>query len=497
MNKRKLPVYQVSGEYADCLEHAFAPRAKTDPVAVSEGAVLASAQKLGAMGNTPLSSSNLGRLSEDTVHVSVWADWGDERDTLFSRLHSCQLESRGHAETVAETDENGLTDDEYAALLSTETTDYEDDTTGARGSGERYLEGHGKGWLEFGGCVWKVLPHGMGGKDGRSYYPYVIMSGGVLLGFRRDSHETVSNMWVEMGSIPLAANDGLQGVWGMLKDMLKKESVTIVRDIVSRVDMYADFDNCDVGEFCRRFTEGMKVSRARKVGHYGEEDLNTATYLTGCRSTGFSLGHNIKLRCYDKALELEKDPVKWGVFAERYGGIPEVLTRVEFQLRRVALKEFLVNGLDRIDGVDSYLAARDHLWKYLTEDWFRLTEDAVDAKNNNQSKASTWTVWQTVQSAVGHVVKEIFRHHRSAQVDMEHLFKMAFGCMCKMAIWEKADVETARDVVKHFVDKVKSHGHRYFCETMERHYDEMLLKIGHFAEVGDIPGYTAPSGEPS
>ena len=497
MNKRTLPVYQVSGEYAACLEHAFAPGAKTEPGAVSEGTVLVSAQKLGAMGITPLASSNFGRVSEDTVHLSVWVNWGLEKDALFSRLHSCQLESRGHAETVAETDENGLTDEDYSALISMTTDDYGGDTIGARGSDERYMEGHGKGLLEFGGCLWKVLPHGMGGKDGRSYYPYVMMSGGVLVGFRRDSHETVSNMWVEMGSIPLAARGGLANVWDELQGMFAKESVTVVKEIVSRVDVYADFDACDVGEFCRRFTEGMRVSRARKVGHYGEEDLNTATYLTGRRYTGFSLGHNIKLRCYDKALELTKDPVKWAVFAERYGGIPEVLTRVEFQLRRVALKEFLVNGLDRIDGVESYLAARDQLWKYLTEDWFRLTEDAVDAKNNNQSKAETWTVWQTVQSAVGQQEKIIFRHQRPAKVDMEHLFRMALGCMCKMALWERAEVDTVRDVVSHFVEKVKSHGRRYFLDTLERHYDEMRLKIGHFARSGEMPGCVVSIAEPT
>lgn len=491
MDKRKIPVYQVSGEYADCLEKAFCPgQIRPEGAASAEGEFVRG-KIVGAMGNTPLPSSNLGRVSEDTVHLSVWVDWGSDRDGLFARLHRCQLESRGHAELVDEDGEDSIADEDYAALMIDNSESYGDDTTSGWG-GERYLEGHGKGWFEFGGCVWKVLPHGMGGKDGRSYFPYVIASGGVLIGFRRDSHETVSNMWVEMGSIPLAMNDGLTGVWGELKRMFKAESVTVIREIVSRVDMYADFDACDVSEFCRRFNEGMKVTRARKIGNYAE-DLNTATYLVGLRFTGFSMGTNIKLRCYDKRYELEKDPVKWGVFADRYNGIPEVLTRIEFQLRRVALKEFLFNGLDRIDGVDSYLAARDHLWKYLTEDWFRLTDEKVDAKNKNQSKASTWDIWRQIQDAAGHVVKEIFRHRRPAKVDMEHLYKMALGCMCKIAIWEKGKVETANEVIAHFVEKVKAHGFRDFWDVMERHAEEMMLKVGHFGDGSSGDGVAEAS----
>ncbi|MCC8164899.1 MAG: hypothetical protein LIQ31_01800 [Planctomycetes bacterium] len=402
-------------------------------------AVVDHGAKIGVIGYTPLSSSltdgKVGTISEDTVHLSIWCDWGHDADILFERLRRAQMESQGKAEEyVLEEMEGELPegmDEEFAAFVGIQPESKPIELP------DNYIEGHGNGYLEFGGCLWKVGASGIGGKEGRSYYRYVIRSGGVLIGFRRDKHETVANMWVEIGSIPLAANGGLTGVWAMLTAMFQKEGIRIEKDIVSRVDIYGDFDTCPVEEFCTRFNENKKISRARKVGHYGE-DLNYATYFSGRRHTGFSVGTNIKLRVYDKRYELEKDPIKWGIFAEKYDGIPDVLTRVEFQLRRVALKEFLTGDLERIEGVDSYLKNREKLWKYLTEDWFRLTEDAIDKQNKHQSRAETWSVWQVVQNAVV-AAKEIFRWKRAPKYDMEQLYRMAMGCICKIAAFEIGD----------------------------------------------------------
>ncbi len=431
--KKKLPVYQVTSEYADCLERSFAPVKPAVPGAASGGAAdFTGASLAGAMSITPLSSSPLGSISEDTVHLSVWCDWGTDEEVFFRRLARAQRASQGKAEREEETDDPEDYEYQYVDLSKAEFCDDPASPAGGDDLPEGFIEGADSDMVELGDMLWKVAPAGKGtGESGRSYYKYRLMNGSVNLFFRRDRHETVANLWVEMGSIPLCLHGGVENLWARVKEVLESQGIHIIKDIVSRVDIYSDFDLFDVEECCRRFRENCKVTRARKIGQYAEEELNTALYMSGARHTGFSIGTDIKLRVYDKRYELKRDPLKWGVFADRYDGIPETLTRVEYQLRRNALKEFKTGDVERIEGVESYLAVREQLWRYLTEDWFRLTEEKVDKDNNHQSRAKNWTFWDVVQNAVARVEECIQRVRGKIMINPEHLFKMGMGCICK------------------------------------------------------------------
>jgi hypothetical protein len=393
-----------------------------------------------------------------------------KENDLFDRLQNCQNESRRRAsEYVPEetTEQDGSIDFDADML------EFEDGNTTCGESGGWYIEGHGTGYMEFAGQLWKVLPRGLGGGDGRAFYPYVLCAGSVTIAFRKKRSETVSNVWVEFGSIPLAQHGGLASLWDSLKADFSTEGIQIERDILSRVDMFADFDIAEVELFCKRLENGSRVTRARSMGFYSEE-LNTALYLSGKKYTGFSLGKNIKVRCYDKRRELENDPIKWAVFADVYDGIPDTLTRVEFQLRRAALAEFEFGKGERIDGVESFLKIREKLWRYLTEDWFRLTESPVDAKNNNQAHAEVWSVWRMVQNAVVAVVKDIVRRKRDLDIDFQHLAKMALGCITKIAVWNDS-VDSWRDMTGEFMRYVKEIGMSSVRKSIEKHYEEMQL----------------------
>ena len=479
-DKKKIPVHQVTSEFADCLEKAFSPKVVVSPGAASGGETTTFEENaVGAMSITPLSSSLLGQISEDTVHLSVWVDWGTNEEILFRRLERAQRESQNKPIDEEEDMDTEGFGGQYVDMSKVEF--FDEPASQAPGElGDYYIEGHGNGYVELGGMLWKVAATGKGGGDaGRSYYKYKLMNGGVNLFFRRDRHETVSNMWIELGSIPLCIYGGLENLWGEVQKVLKQEGVVIIRDIVSRVDIYSDFDICEVDEFCRRFYENCKVTRARKIGKYGQDELNTALYMNGYKHTGFSIGTDIKLRVYDKRYELRNDPIKWGVFADKYNGIPDVLTRVEFQLRRNALKEFEVGDGGRIEGVASYLPVREQLWRYLTEDWFRLTDEEVDKRNNHQSRAQTWTIWEAVQNAVSKAVDFIQRIDRKIKVDPAHLFKMGMGCICKAAILEAgSDIEEAQDVAKYFWNKLKSYGRAYYLEVMEKHFEDLFIRCG-------------------
>ena len=211
-------------------------------------------------------------------------------------------------------------------------------------------------------------------------------------------------------------------------------------------------------------------------------------YLTGRNYIGFSIGKDVLLRCYDKREELKRNPIKWGVFADKYDGIPETLTRVEFQLRRKALKEIQVLDDDettpgRIEDVDSYLKVRDCLWRYLTCEWFRFTEEPVDKKNNHHSRAKTWWIWEAVQNAVASVCEAVKHVRRAVQVNSEHNKKMAIGVAMIAAMMERpGEIDSAGDFIRYFRGIVIEGGREYLLAVKEKHSLRMFLKAGSFLD---------------
>ncbi len=483
-----LPKCKTLFGHVDGIAAAFVPGGNTAAGALSEAAVSRLEQKQGAMSNTPCPTSLLGIISEDTAHLSLWVDWGSDEEILFSRFRRAQLESQGKLWGVSEDEES-----ESIANQQVEPQEEEwvDDMARLEGDGydDDYIEGHGSGYMEFGGQLWYMKPSGKGGGDEKrkSYYRYHLKAGDVNIFIRRDKYETVANIWLEIGSVPLCMAGGIRNAVDAVYKAFKAEGITVMKEILSRVDIYADYDICHVSDFCSRFVNNSRVTRARAISsHAIDEEINHAMYLSGSRYTGVSIGKDIRLRCYDKREEMKKNPIKWGVFAERYGGrIPETLTRVEFQLRRNALKEIQVmkdgeTTPGRIEDVDSYLKVRDGLWRYLTCEWFRFTEEPVDKKNNHYSRAKTWSIWEAVQNAVSSLCEAAKRIRRAVQVNPEHNKKMAIGVTMSAAMMEcPREIATAGDLVLYFRDIIAEYGRDYFLEVKEKHSQRMFLRVGN------------------
>ncbi len=488
-NNRELD-FEAGGS-AKSLEQGFEPAGNTAARAASEAAVSQRAQTLGAMSNTPLSTSHFGKISEDTAHLSLWVNWGCDEETLFARFHHAQRESQGKLEQDgAEEEENAeLIEQQYYAMESEDV--FSDMTSSAPVNfDDFYIEGHGKGFVEFGGQLWYMMPHGKGSGDGnrKSHYKYHLKSGDVNIFMRRDMHDTISNVWLEIGSIPLCRYGGIRNALDEVYKLFKAEGITVLKEILSRVDMYADFNTCEVVDFCDKFATGCTITRARRVSTFGEDTLDYSLHSSGRKQTGFAIGRDVHLRCYDKAEELKRDPVKWAVFSEKYDGIPDTLTRVEFQLRRKALKDIQVmadGGTEpgRIEDVDSYLKVRDNLWRYLTCEWFRFTEKPVDRKNNNRSRAKTWRVWAMVQNAVSPDCEPVKRVRRAVQVNPEHNKKMAIGALMSAALLERPHgIDSAGDFIRYFRDVVIEGGRDYFLEVKEKHSMRRFLRVGSMLE---------------
>jgi hypothetical protein len=144
---------------------------------------------------------------------------------------------------------------------------------------------------------------------------------------------------------------------------------------LSRVDIFADFlwskpfRPQDIEKF---------VGRARKSTTHSEDQ----------RISGFSIGKgDIRARIYDKTLEARQVGKGWLLELWGRDGDLEVW-RVEFQLRREALKSF---GIERLD---DFLNASQSIWDYCTNQWLSMRGNA--GKKTTRRKATTF--WRQVQA---------------------------------------------------------------------------------------------------
>ena len=104
----------------------------------------------------------------------------------------------------------------------------------------------------------------------------------------------------------------------------------------------------------------------------------------------------------------------------RWGGQkPDHATRIEFQLSRACLRDF------GIDSPSQFMKSIGTIVLELSFNWFRLTAEAVDRKNNHQSRALTHPVWEEIQGAFVKCFIDAFAEplspiHRE-QVDVKRL----------------------------------------------------------------------------
>jgi hypothetical protein len=144
------------------------------------------------------------------------------------------------------------------------------------------------------------------------------------------------------------------------------------KEKVSRVDLFADFlwskpfKPQDINRFVTRARENTTYSKDHKV-------------------SGFSFGKgDIRARIYNKTLEAHQSGKElvfdlWGVARD------SEVWRVEFQLRREALKSF------GVESFDDFLNASQSMWDYCTNKWLSMRA--------GEGRAKVAPFWQQAQTA--------------------------------------------------------------------------------------------------
>lgn len=285
-------------------------------------------------------------------------------------------------------------------------------------------------------------------RRGTGMYPYRLKQGDItiLLG-HRNPEGRIATARIEIGS--LTCQTSLDQAYGDILCAFEMLGAELKREQVSEVHLAADFLGVDLQsvDVDNRF-RWVSKSRSYKMIYKGMD----LSYL--------SIGKGrLMCRIYDKVMELKdkKADHKKEVFADlwefdEYDDKP--VTRVEYQLRREALKTFAAKKYDAEEGVqqvgvDTFAdlkLALSSLWVYCT-DWCRQAKGVVDRKNNHQSKAKLSDFWIKVQSIDWGVGLDFKRVKPALHKNVDQLKKMARGCMMSAVAGVVKDIGNFNEIL--------------------------------------------------
>jgi len=222
-----------------------------------------------------------------------------------------------------------------------------------------------------------VLPAGKS-----SGYKYHLLAG--------DCHLFLASMGSDskprLGTPNAYASLGCRSLWTKGIRQAVGDSCQLIDDLggkvvgvkPSRCDLCVDLEMTE--NLSLEFLRDHRVSQSNSTKHF-ERNGQLESYYVGSRSGA------IQARIYDKGREVLRGGTKeW--FFEIWGTSPPArIWRVEFQLRRRALKQF------GIQSVDELLGKLGGVWAYLCETWlsFRLPD------HENVSRRTVLGWWQVVQ----------------------------------------------------------------------------------------------------
>jgi hypothetical protein len=218
------------------------------------------------------------------------------------------------------------------------------------------------------------------------------------------------SMMIDIGSETLwrvGARDSIDYILNLINS--KGGKITTVKP--SRVDICADVLMPN-----ELWTDELKdyiVTRARKFTPYYDDG----------RLTGMMIGRgSISARLYDKFFEIIDKSKKLWMFPiwnlENFPGENEKVIRVEFQLRREALKE--VN----IDSLESLFGFVDNLWAYCTKNWLKFQ----DRPGTHHTQRETFDWWTQIQNGfMGIQEATPLIRNKAIKIKIEQLMSQIFG----------------------------------------------------------------------
>ena len=165
------------------------------------------------------------------------------------------------------------------------------------------------------------------------------------------------NVYLSIGAKTLWQNSIETALSWITEDLKAIGGGSVQRVKVSRVDLCSDF--WIPGGLSHEFLLSHKVTRNDKGKLYLDKNELQTYYVADAKSP-------IQLRIYNKGLEVRQGGIKLWFLELWQRESTEDIWRIEFQVRRSALKQFGINSLDDLKEKQA------GLWVYLTSKWFSL-----------------------------------------------------------------------------------------------------------------------------
>ena len=324
------------------------------------------------------------------------------------------------------------------------------------------------------GADWNVS------RTGVKLYPFRLIAGDVtLLLSRRNSDKGLPSCSLEIGS--LSSQTNLQNTVSGAKAFIEACGGKFVKEIVSEVHLAVDFIGLHISDLTFD-NKDRWISRARSF----------SLYYSGFKFTGCTLGQgDLMLRCYDKGLELRDSEHKQKVFAElwnlpTYDAAP--VTRVEFQIRRPILKDFIgKESPEGVSSVDQLMGSLSSLWSYLTCEWVRLSETDVDRDNGHQADSKVSEFWQALQKIEWGGFFSVTRFKKQMNKDLFSLRKQVLGGMMSVLAFYHDDIydyrtlnNLARDIITEDLKRMQSKDESKFIRRMMTKRNEACFDLVPF-----------------
>lgn len=314
-------------------------------------------------------------------------------------------------------------------------------------------------------------------RTGTRHFPYRLVAGDVvLLLSSRSSGGNTPSVRVEMGS--LTSQTVLASTLNNVRAVLASIGADERREHIAEIHLAADFigvslQDINIQDMDRWITKGV----------------NFGTYCEHRTLTGCTIGKgDLMLRVYDKVRELRQADHKQGVFADlwgvgRFDELP--VTRVEFQLRRPVLKNFLeseerdAEGLAVLGNVEFLLRSIASVWSYCCHDWARFNETIVDRSNKHQSRAKLSAFWEAVQAVVWIDLFQVHRKKPETLKDIKKLRRQATGLLMSIAAFFCPDIYDLDDIIGTAKKIIDTDIKLFFEEDENEFIERMMVKRNH------------------
>lgn len=173
--------------------------------------------------------------------------------------------------------------------------------------------------------------------------------------------------------------DGIETAITWIKEELKAIGAGSVQRIqISRLDLCADF--FVNGGISHEFLLSHKVTRNDKGKLFLDKNELQTYYVADAKSP-------IQLRIYNKGVEVKQGGIKLWFLELWKRETTDNIWRIEYQIRRPALKQFAIDSLDDLK------EKQTALWHYLTSQWFTLRLP----DNDKAERKTIHPFWSAVQ----------------------------------------------------------------------------------------------------